>query len=247
MEYALLDSSGRPASVELEVRTERGPQPLTPCPWQFPDPRAFPGDGCVGEGADFAPATIVAAYRRGIFPWPHPRDEYLWFSPDPRAILPVGGLHVSARLGRTVRQGRYRATVDGAFERVMRSCAKKREDGTWITEALIDGYTRLHGAGWAHSIEVWDAAGELAGGLYGVAAGAMFGAESMFHRQRDASKVAMVALMQHAAAIGVRLVDVQVLTPHTERMGAIEIPRGRYLDLLGDALRHEAGWFKPGG
>jgi leucyl/phenylalanyl-tRNA--protein transferase len=218
------------------------PQPLPRCPWKFPDPRRLDDHGLVGEGADFAPSTIVTAYARGIFPWPHPENERLWFSPNPRAIIPLDGLHISRRLGRTIRSGKFRATVDAAFGAVMRACAAERSDGTWITPSLIGGYLALHELGWAHSLEVWNPEGALAGGLYGVGVGAMFGAESMFHFESDASKVAMVALLQHAHAIGLELIDVQVLTDHTERMGAVEISRGEYLERLDHAIRRECSW-----
>jgi leucyl/phenylalanyl-tRNA--protein transferase len=216
--------------LAIEIRTPCPPQPLPRCRYQFRDPRDADADGYMGYGGDFEPSTVVGAYSRGIFPWPHPQEEYLWFSPDPRAVIFPGDLHVSRRLARTLRQGRFRFTVDAAFERVMRACAD-RPEGTWITEALIDGYTRLHHLGWAHSVEAW-AGEELAGGLYGVRCGPVFGAESMFHRLRDASKAAMVAMMQWAEAAGVRVVDIQVLTPHTASMGGIEIPRSHYLAII---------------
>ena len=192
-----------------------------------------------------AAAASVAAYRRGIFPWPHNEAEFAWFSPDPRAVIPLGGLHVSRRLGRTLRSGKFRFTVDAAFGRVMRSCAAGRPEGTWITDRLVEGYCQLHALGWAHSVEVWSEDGRLAGGLYGVAVGGMFGAESMFHRQTDASKAAMAVLVQHARNVGVRLLDVQVITDHTQRMGAVEIPRAVYLDLLGDACELPVSWMQP--
>src|SRR4029079_6789434 len=120
------------------------------------------------HGGDFEPETIVAAYRAGVFPWPHPDDELLWFSPDPRAVIPVDGLHLSRRLIRTLRSGRFHVTLDARFDAVIRECAV-REEGTWITPSIIDGYTRLAAAGHAHSFEVWDQDGTLVGGLYGVA------------------------------------------------------------------------------
>lgn len=238
----LRDSAGRPVEIQIEVLTASEPQRLPTCPWQFPDPRLADNHGLIGGGADFEPATVVAAYRRGIFPWPHPESERLWFSPNPRAIIPLDGLHISRRLARTVRSGRFRVTVDAAFEEVMRACAEARPEATWITPSLIRGYVALNRLGWAHSLEAWDREGRLAGGLYGVALGAMFGAESMFHRETDASKVAMVALMQHAAAIGIELIDVQVLTPHTETMGAIEISRDEYLKRLAKAMARNVMW-----
>jgi len=242
MRTSLTDSGGRPVHLELDVRTPCAPQPLPPCPWAFPDPRRASAAGLISSGGDFEPATIVAAYRLGIFPWPHPEAEYLWFSPDPRAILPPENLKISRRLGRTIRSGGFHVTIDAAFEEVMRCCGECRPEGTWITPALLRGYVELHRLGWAHSVEVWTGEDELAGGLYGVGVGAMFGAESMFHRVRDASKVALAALAQHALAIGIELVDIQVLTEHTERMGGIEIPRSRYLTLLERATAHEAAW-----
>jgi len=240
--HELLDSGGRPVHVELESRTRWGPQPLPRCPWKFPDARLLDDHGLAGGGADFAPSTIVAAYQHGIFPWPHPENERLWFSPNPRTIIPLGSLHISRRLGRTIRSGRFRATVDAAFGEVMQACAAGRSEGTWITPALVGGCLALHELGWAHSIEVWADDGSLAGGLYGLGVGAMFGAESMFHRETDASKVAMVALVQHARAIGIELIDIQVLTDHTQSMGAVEISRDEYLERLALAMRRDVWW-----
>ncbi|MEX0782976.1 MAG: leucyl/phenylalanyl-tRNA--protein transferase [Dehalococcoidia bacterium] len=192
--------------------------------------------GLVGHGADFEPGTIVAAYRAGCFPWPHPSYERLWFSPDPRAILPVGGLHTSRRLERTLRRGGFRVTVDGAFAEVIRSCSANRPEGTWITRDLTRAYVRLHELGWAHSVEAWTAEGALAGGLYGIRVDRMFGAESMFHRVRDGSKVALVGFMQWCEAEGIELVDIQVLTEHTASLGGIEVSREEYLERLARAI-----------
>jgi leucyl/phenylalanyl-tRNA--protein transferase len=233
---AVIDQSSREPLVSLEIHTAGPPQQLPPCPYAFPDPRTADRDGFVAFGGDFEPSTIVTAYQLGMFPWPHPAEERLWFSPDPRAIIPLEGLHISHRLARRIRTGSFRVTLDAGFEQVIRACAQ-REEGTWITPAIIDGYVRLHVAGGAHSFEVWDAAGELVGGLYGVGVGTLFGAESMFHRATDASKVAMVAMMEHARRIGLTLIDVQVLTEHTARMGAIEISRSEYLARLQKAVR----------
>jgi leucyl/phenylalanyl-tRNA--protein transferase len=240
---ALRDSAGRPVELDIAVHTPCGSKPLPPCRWDFPDARRAPAEGLVGAGGDFEPESIVAAYRAGIFPWPHPGEEYLWFSPDPRAILPPGGLVITRRLGRTIRSGRFRVTIDHDFEAVMRACAENRPEGTWITPALIAGYTRLHHLGWAHSVEVWTAEGGLAGGLYGVGVGAMFGAESMFHRVTDASKVAMAALVRHAVRIGIELIDIQVLTSHTQGMGGVEVSRDSYLRRLAVATSHMADWY----
>ncbi len=229
-------------AVPLEVRNTVRPQPLPPCPYLFPDARKAPAHGLLASGGDFRPETIIAAYRAGAFPWPQSREEFLWFSPHPRAVIPLDGLHVSRRLARTIRQGRFRVTVDAAFDRVIAACSVRREEGTWITPRLRRGYNELHVLGYAHSFETWTDEGELAGGIYGIGLGAMFGAESMFHRVTDASKVAMAGMVQHLNHIGVELLDVQVLNAHTESMGAREISRDEYLWRLGGALQRTADW-----
>lgn len=235
------------AAIRIEVYTASPPVPLEPCPYLFPDPGEADAHGLVAVGGDFEPATIVAAYTAGAFPWPSQEEELLWFSPDPRAVIECDGLHVSRRLARTIRTGRFRATVDLAFPKVMAACAVRPGEGTWITPDLFRAYVRLHELGWAHSVEIWDAEGRLAGGLYGLGVGAMFGAESMFHHVRDASKAAMVALMQHARAIGLQFIDIQVSTEHTQSMGAIEISRRAYLRRLAAALKAPpASWYQGG-
>ncbi|MGI8925576.1 MAG: leucyl/phenylalanyl-tRNA--protein transferase [Tepidiformaceae bacterium] len=218
---------------ERLAASARHPRALPACRYRFPAIPGTAGD-LIAEGADFQPETVVAAYRAGCFPWPHPPRERLWFSPNPRAVIFPGGLRVSRRLARTVRQGRFTVSIDTAFAEVMAGCA--RRDDTWITPALVAGYASLHDAGWAHSIEAWSADGALAGGLYGVRGGRLFGAESMFHAVADASKVAMVAMMEWAAAAEIGLVDVQVLNAHTASMGAIEVPRAEYLRLAARAM-----------
>jgi leucyl/phenylalanyl-tRNA--protein transferase len=217
--------------LEIEGRA-REPEPLPPSRYRFPPPGSV--DDAAMIGADFAPATIVEAYRSGYFPWPHREIEFLWFSPDPRAILPPGGLHVSRRFARVLRRPPFTISIDRAFDRVLEACAD-RPEGTWITPAYMAGYRALHRLGWAHSFETWAPSGELAGGLYGLRVGRLFGAESMFHRVSDASKVAMAAMMQWAGESGIVLIDIQVLTPHTERMGGVEIAREEYLGRLGRA------------
>ncbi|MGH7821258.1 MAG: leucyl/phenylalanyl-tRNA--protein transferase, partial [Candidatus Binatia bacterium] len=154
----------------------------------------------------------------------------LWWSPDPRAVLPLDGFHESRRLGRRRRSGVFRPTRDAAFPRVIAGCAV-RPEGTWITRAMTEAYTRLHRLGWAHSLEVW-CDDDLAGGVYGVAVGGLFAAESMFHVRTDASKVALAELVEHLAARGFSLLDVQFLTDHLVSLGAIEISRDAYLDRL---------------
>jgi leucyl/phenylalanyl-tRNA--protein transferase len=210
------------------------PARLPACRFRFPDPALADAEGLVAHGGDLEPSTLVAAYRQGIFPWPYDEASLLWWSPDPRALLPLDGLHVSRRLARTLRSGRFRVTVNAAFTAVIDGCAAR--DETWITPALRAAYVRLHALGWAHSMEVWSAGGGLAGGLYGVAVGGLFAAESMFHRERDASKAAVVALVQHARRVGITLLDVQIPSPHLASMGARAIPRREYLALLAMAL-----------
>jgi leucyl/phenylalanyl-tRNA---protein transferase len=217
-------------ALEVAVARATRPAAVGPCRFRFPDPRVADAGGLLASGGDLEPATLLAAYRHGVFPWPMDGIDLLWWSPDPRAILPPDGIHVSRSLARTLRSRRFRVTIDAVFDDVLTACAQPRasHDDTWITPAIRGAYGHLHRLGWAHSVEVW-ADGALAGGLYGVAIGALFAAESMFHRVNDASKVALVALGQHARAVGVRVVDVQMPTPHLTSMGAMTIPREQYL------------------
>jgi leucyl/phenylalanyl-tRNA--protein transferase len=176
---------------------------------------------------------LLSAYAQGIFPM-DVEGEIQWFSPDPRAILPLEQFHVSRSLERLVRRQAFEIQIDGCFERVMRACAE-RPEGTWISEELIRAYTELHELGFAHSVEC-RREGELAGGLYGVTMGGAFFGESMFHRQTDASKVALVALVTRLRERGYALLDVQFMTDHLKRFGAIEIRRPAYLKRLAAAL-----------
>ncbi len=201
----------------------------------FLDPESADADGLVGIGGDLSPSLLLDAYRRGIFPWFDEESPILWWSPDPRAIFELDGLYVSRRLARTVRSGRFTATIDRAFADVMRGCAHRPGDGVWITKDMIAAYTRLHELGHAHSVEVWYE-GRLAGGIYGVTVGGLFAGESMFTRVRDASKVALVHLMEHLRQRGYQLFDVQFLNDHTARLGAIEISRREYLARLRKAV-----------
>ncbi len=200
----------------------------------MPDPRTAVPPGIVAAGGDLAPGTVLAAYRRGIFPWPDVAGRLLWWSPDPRAVMPVDGMHQSRRLRRVRRQGRFRITRDRACADVIAACGERGE-GTWITPAMRATYTELHAHGWVHSIEVW-ADDTLAGGVYGVAIGGLFAAESMFHRVTDASKVALAELVEHLGARGFALLDVQLPTPHLTSLGVVEIPREEYLRRLRAAL-----------
>jgi leucyl/phenylalanyl-tRNA---protein transferase len=210
-------------------------------PSRFPDPRTAPGDAPLAVGGDLEPATLLDAYRHGIFPWPHD-DLLLWWSPDPRAVLPLDGLHISRSLRRTLRRGDWQCTADRAFADVVRACADRPGEGTWITPAMITAYRRLHDLGHAHSLEVWRD-GQLVAGVYGVVVGTAFTGESMFHRVTDASKVALVNLVERLRAGGFTLFDVQLPTPHLASLGAVALPRDRFLDLL--AAARSAGGRRP--
>jgi len=224
------------AILDVVVARATRPTPVSACQFRFPDPRRADVDGLVASGGDFEPPTLLAAYRRGIFPWPAEGIDRLWWSPDPRAVIPIDGLHVSRRLRQTLRQGRFRVTIDADFAGVIAGCADRGENETWITPALRAAYGRLHALGWAHSVEVWALDGTLAGGLYGVSIGGLFAAESMFHRVTDASKIALVALVQQCRASGVDLLDVQMPSSHLASMGAVTVARREYLRRLADVV-----------
>lgn len=195
-------------------------------------PPAFADEnGLVGVGGTLEPACLLRAYAEGVFPWFSEGDPILWWSPDPRAIFNLrSGLHVSRRLARTLRSGKFAVTINRAFAEVIRACGD-RPEGTWITREMISAYEDLHRLRFAHSVEAWQD-GELAGGVYGVGLGGFFAAESMFYRRTDGSKIALVALFERLRERGYELVDTQMLTEHTERMGAYEVSRERYLELL---------------
>jgi len=212
----------------------------------FPPPTSTTPEGLLCIGGRLSPEWLLDAYRHGIFPWPMWEDEPVaWWSPDPRAIIELDGLHVSHRLQRTIRSERFHVTCNQAFTAVIQSCATvgNRRDNTWLTPAMIAAYRRMHALGHAHSVEVWSKppleSGEgtqLVGGTYGIAIGGLFAAESMFHRVRDASKVALVHLVAHLQSRGYVLLDVQQWTAHTGSMGAIEISRDEYLRRLACAI-----------
>jgi leucyl/phenylalanyl-tRNA--protein transferase len=202
----------------------------------FPDPRYAPSD-VVAMGEDLRVATLREAYRKGIFPWPHDGLPLPWFSPRRRAVIVFNQLHVGRSLRKAQKRSGFTYTIDRDFRAVIRACSeayRPEQEGTWIEPKIITAYTRFHEAGDAHSVEVWDG-DELVGGLYGVDAGGVFTGESMFHRRSDASKLALLFLIEHLRARGAALVDCQVMTPHMEALGAREIPRGRFLDLLAEA------------
>ena len=225
-------------AARLEGSLSRPPIQPPPTQWQFPDPRLVPSD-LVAVGADLEPGTILAAYRRGLFPMPvgGRRDRRIgWWSPDPRCVIPLDGLRVSRSLRKAC--GRFDIRVNTAFDQVLDACADPRRPHGWISAGIRRAYTQLHEMGWVHSVEAWSAeTGELAGGLYGVAIGGLFAGESMFHRETDASKVALVGLVDILNAEGgERVLDVQWATPHLQRLGAIELGRMAYLETMERAL-----------
>src|SRR5919109_402643 len=181
------------------------------------------------------PELLVSAYASGWFPMAMEDGEIRWFSPDPRGVIPLDRFHVPQRLARIRRQGRFTDEVDRAFEAVIRACAEIERDrddpGTWITEEIVESYCALHERGIAHSVETWRD-GRLVGGLYGVALGGAFFGESMFHHEANASKIALIALVDRLRARGFTLLDTQWTTAHLEQFGAIETPRATYLKLL---------------
>jgi leucyl/phenylalanyl-tRNA---protein transferase len=201
---------------------------------QFPDPRLADHEGLMAVGGDFDSARLLLAYRSGIFPWTV--DPITWWSPDPRAIFELDTFHVSKSLARVIKREVFQITIDQAFEDVIRGCAAsgKSRGSTWITPEFIEAYGRLHREGHAHSLESWQA-GKLVGGIYGVSVGGLFAGESMFHRVSDASKVALYSLHQHLREREFALFDIQMLTPITTQLGAIEISRSEYLERLARA------------
>lgn len=203
--------------------------------WTMPPGGPVDQTDIVALGADLEPGTLLAAYRLGLFPMPFDRRRIAWFSPDPRGIIPLDGLRVSRSLRRSVR--RFGVTMNTDFRGVIEACAAPDRDGGWINGAIVDAYCRLHELGWAHSVEIrHDPTGPVVGGLYGVRIGGLFAGESMFHRATDASKVALVHLVDWLNCTGARLLDVQWTTPHLVGLGAVDVTRTRYLDLLADAV-----------
>jgi leucyl/phenylalanyl-tRNA--protein transferase len=194
----------------------------------FPDPRRGDDEGLVAIGGDLSIERLRAAYAAGIFPWYNDGFPVLWWSPNPRAILPVDELHVSRSLARRLNRKDYVLTWNLAFSEVILACGQGRKGGTWIVPEMRHAYQRLHHAGFAHSVEVWEE-NRLVGGLYGVQSGALFAAESMFHRVTDASKIAVVAACRSLQRAGVRLFDVQFATSHLRTLGVREISRDDYL------------------
>lgn len=203
----------------------------------FPDPRLAEPSGLLGVGGDLSADRLLLAYENGIFPWFSEGQPILWWSPDPRMVLYPDQLHVPRSLRKRMRRGDYTFTFDRSFGEVIRACSRSPrpgQEGTWITDEMVEAYEELHERGIAHSVEAWQD-GELVGGLYGVAIGRCFAGESMFTVAPDASKSAFVTLVEHLRDWGFTVVDCQVHTEHLERFGAIEVPRERFLEDLREA------------
>jgi len=201
----------------------------------FPDAEDADPSGLLGVGGDLRPDRILLAYQQGIFPWYSAGQPVLWWSPDPRMVLEPEGLRIGRSLGKRIRQRPYRIVMDTAFRQVMKRCGevpRPDQDGTWITDEMLESYGRLFDAGIAHSIEAWDGE-ELVGGLYGLSIGTLFAGESMFALRPDASKIAFVYFVRQFERWGGELIDCQVQTEHLTRFGAHEIPRRSYLERLG--------------
>jgi leucyl/phenylalanyl-tRNA--protein transferase len=205
---------------------------------RFPDPRRASAEGLVAIGGNFSVDRLLLAYRSGIFPWT--AGPITWWSPDPRAIFDMDHVHISRSLDRVLRQNHFRITRDQAFREVMEGCAEPRpgRGQTWVTREFLEGYTRLHEQGHAHSLECRQE-NKLVGGIYGVAIGGLFAGESMFHRVSNASKVAVCKLIEHLRERDFTLFDIQMLTPITTQLGGITVPRSEYLRRLARALEKE--------
>jgi leucyl/phenylalanyl-tRNA--protein transferase len=219
------------------VTVPRPYPPVEPPPprVELPDAERANREGIVALSRTMTPGLVLHAYRKGIFPWPIMQGVVPWASPDPRAVFP---LRAPARWPRHVNRARklgYSVTFDRSFREVMTACGEARREGTWITPDVLATYAELHELGWAHSVEVWSG-GELVGGLYGLAVGALFAGESMFHLRTGASKVAFAAVVERLLQNGFTVFDVQVMSPHLATLGCVEIPRSEYLRLVESAV-----------
>ena len=206
----------------------------------FPPPDYADASGLLAVGGDLSSERLLEAYRLGIFPWYSDDQPILWWSPDPRLVLKLDEFKVSRSLRKTLRKGVFKVTFDRAFQEVIRGCAsvpREHQKGTWITQEMKEAYIKLHGLGYAHSVEAW-CGEELAGGLYGVSLGKAFFGESMFHRRTDASKVALAVLVEKLSDWKFRFIDAQMTTEHLLGLGAREMSRRIFLRRLQSALRH---------
>lgn len=211
---------------------------LNKASYEFPPTCLAEPEGLLAVGGDLSLARLIAAYRRGIFPWYGQGDPILWWSPAPRSVILPGGLHIPRSLAKIMRSGTFTFTVNVAFDKVIRNCAgisREGQPGTWILPEMVKAYTRLHQAGAAHSVEAWQE-GELAGGLYGVGIGRAFFGESMFHLRPNASKAAFAWLAQNLFERGFRFIDCQQDTGHMRRFGAEMLPRDLFEALLSEAV-----------
>jgi leucyl/phenylalanyl-tRNA--protein transferase len=211
-------------------------KPPTECRWTFPSPDLWPDDDdIVAAGADLETDTLLYAYAHGMFPMFVNKRNLAWWSPVDRGVIPLDGLRVTRSMQQSAKK--FTCTVNQAFTEVMTLCGSMRTDGNWINQHFIDAYTDLHEEGHAHSVEVWNEAGDLVGGLYGVRINKFFAGESMFHIETDASKVALMHLVQLMTLDGMELLDTQWRTDHLESLGCIALPREKYLQLLASAIQ----------
>ena len=211
-------------------------KPPTECRWTFPSPELWPDDDdIVAAGADLETDTLLYAYAHGMFPMYVNKRNLAWWSPVDRGVIPLDGLRISRSMRQSAKK--FTCTINQAFTEVMTLCGSMRKDGNWINREFINSYSELHEEGHAHSIEVWNEAGELVGGLYGVRINKFFAGESMFHIETDASKVALMFLVQLMKLDGMELLDTQWRTEHLETLGCIAVPRQKYLQLLASAIQ----------
>ena len=206
----------------------------------FPPPDYADASGLIAVGGDLSCDRLLEAYRVGIFPWYSEDQPILWWSPDPRLVLHLDNFKIARSLRKSLKKGLFKVTFDRVFEDVIAACAtapREGQQGTWITKEMQDAYVKLHGLGYAHSVETWFE-GKLVGGLYGVSLGKAFFGESMFHHKTDASKVALVTLVERLKAWGFRFIDAQMTTEHLLSLGATELSRRIFLNQLRSALRH---------
>jgi leucyl/phenylalanyl-tRNA---protein transferase len=211
-------------------------KPPTECRWTFPSPELWPDDDdIVAAGADLETDTLLYAYAHGMFPMFVNKRNLAWWSPVDRGVIPLDGLHITRSMRQSAKK--YTCTINEAFTEVMTLCGSMRTDGNWITREFIDAYSELHDDGHAHSVEVWNEEGTLVGGLYGVRINKFFAGESMFHIQTDASKVALMHLVELMTLDGMELLDTQWRTEHLETLGCIAVPREEYLQLLASAIQ----------